>query len=121
MRYVKNLRAWRTGFSRFGELKFHAGWSADQWRWRLLYALDYGSHVLSGGACVTWSRWFYDNRDKYRLAAFMNRLLNHFEEDHGKNAGPVLWGTKDCALRWRLTVPVLFLTVAIAIKAWVNE
>lgn len=95
MTYISNLRLWLTGFGRFGELRFYAGWSADQWRWRLLYAIDYGSHVLTGGAVVTWSRWFYDHRER-PIPGFFNRLLNHFEDDHGKHAGPPLWGTKDC-------------------------
>ena len=49
MTYLHNLRAWLTGFSRFGELSFKSGWSADSWKWRLLYAFDYGSHTLTGG------------------------------------------------------------------------
>ena len=101
--YLTNLKLWLTGFRRFGELSFRAGWSADSWQWRLLYALDYGSHVLSGGAVVSWSRWFYDNRDK-RIPRFFDRLLNHFEEGHGRSAGPPLWGTKDCEMKYRLLV-----------------
>lgn len=112
MRYFTNILLWYTGFSRFGELPFWAGWSADQLKWRVLYAIDYGSHVLTGGAVVSWSRWFYDNRGKYRVAKFLDRLLNHFEEGHGRSAGPPLWGSKDCALRYRL------LTAGALLAAW---
>jgi hypothetical protein len=51
---------------------------------------------------VSWSRWFYDNREKYRVANFFDRLLNHFEDGHGRSAGPALWGTVDCSWRTRL-------------------
>lgn len=109
MTYLTNIRAWLTGFRRFGELTFRAGWSAGSLRWWLLYGIDYGSHVLTGGAVVSWSRWFYDNREKYRAANFFDRLLNHFEEGHGRSAGPALWGTRNCALRSRaLTMGALF-------------
>ena len=104
MTYFANIRAFITGFSRFGELTFKAGWSADSWQWTFLYAIDYGSHVLTGGAVVSWSRWFYDNREKYRIANFFDRLLNHFEDGHGRSAGPALWGTVDCSWRTRLVV-----------------
>lgn len=112
MRYVTNIVLWYTGFSRFGELKFRAGWSADSWKWRLLYTIDYGSHVLTGGAVVSWSRWFYDNRKKYRIANFFDRLLNHFEDGHGRSAGPALWGTVDCSWGTRLVaIAVIVLLV----------
>ena len=100
MTYPRNLRLWLTGFGRFGELKFRAGWSATSLRWWLLYLFDYGSHVLTGGAVVSWSRWFYDNR-QYRIPRFFDRLLNHFEDGHGRSAGPPLWGTQDCSPLFR--------------------
>jgi hypothetical protein len=102
MTYFTNIRAWLTGFRRFDELAFRAGWSAESWKWWLLYFADYGTHVLTGGAVVSWSRWFYDNREKYRVANFFDRLLNHFEDGHGRSAGPALWGTVDCSWRTRL-------------------
>lgn len=93
--YVTNLKLWWTGWGKFGELRFDPGWSGDQWRWRALYLLDHGTRVLLGGAVVTWSRWFYDNRNKYGWAKFCSRLLNHVEASHGENSGPVLWGSDD--------------------------
>ena len=114
MTYLHNLRAWLTGFRRFGELSFKAGWSADSWQWRLLYLFDYGSHVLSGGAVVSWSRWFYDNR-QYRIPRFFDRLLNHFEDGHGRSAGPPLWGTQDCSPLFRCAAVALCL---LGVWAW---
>ena len=112
MTYLHNLRAWLTGFRRFGEIRgWKNGWSADSWQWRLLYLFDYGSHVLSGGAVVSWSRWFYDNR-QYRIPRFFDRLLNHFEDGHGRSAGPPLWGTKDCDVKQRL------LAIGALVAAW---
>jgi hypothetical protein len=37
MTYFTNIRAWLTGFRRFDELAFRAGWSAESWKWWLLY------------------------------------------------------------------------------------
>lgn len=103
MNYLYNVALFLRGFQWFGKLTFtRPGWSAYSWRWRLLYTFDYGTHVLLGGAVVSWSRWFYDNRDSYRIARFMDRLLNHFEEGHGRSAGPPLWKTHDCAMKYRL-------------------
>jgi hypothetical protein len=113
MTYFTNIRAWLTGFRRFDELTFEAGWSADSLRWWLLYAIDYGSHVLTGGAVVSWSRWFYDNREKYRVANFFDRLLNHFEDGHGRSAGPALWGTVDCSWRVRMVATAAILLMVL--------
>lgn len=93
--YIENLKLWATGWRKFDQITFKAGWSGDQWRWRLLYLFDYGTRVLLGGAVVSWSRWFYDNRDRYQWAKFIDRLLNHVEDNHGANSGPELWGSKD--------------------------
>jgi hypothetical protein len=112
MRYFTNIVLWYTGFSWFDGLPFKRDWTADSWKWRLLYTIDYGSHVLTGGAVVSWSRWFYDNREKYKVAKFFDRLLNHFEDNHGRSAGPPLWGSKDCAMRYRL------LTIGALLAAW---
>jgi len=112
MTYFRNVKLWLLGPRWFDKLPFKNGWSADSWKWRILYWADYGTHTLSGGAVVSWSRWFYDNRDKYRIARFMDRLLNHFEEGHGRSAGPALWGTKDCDIKQRL------LTIGALLAAW---
>jgi hypothetical protein len=111
--YIKNLKLWGTGWSKFDELQFKAGWSGDSWRWRLLYLIDHGTRVLLGGAVVTWSRWFYDNRDKYGWAKFLDRLLNHIDSGHGADSGPELWGSKDTAIAHVLPL------VALAGLAWV--
>lgn len=113
MTYFINLYLWFRGFAWFRSLKFRQGWSASSLRWWLLYLVDYGSHVLTGGAVVSWSRWFYDNRD-YRIANFFDRLLNHFEEGHGRSAGPPLWGTKDCNIKYRLLVGTSLAVFAIS-------
>lgn len=95
--YLTNLKLWGTGWQKFDQLQFKAGWRGDQWRWRALYLFDQGTRVLLGGAVVTWSRWFHDNRDKYGWAKFCDRLLNHVEHHHGENSGPILWGSRDTA------------------------
>jgi len=107
--YLINLKLWALGFGRADEIKFKPGWSASDKRWLALYLLDYGTHVLTGAAVVSWSRWFYDNKATNRFAAFMNRLLNHLDAQHGAMAGPALWGTKDCTRRVRIVVTAVLL------------
>ena len=68
---------------------------------------------LTGGAVVSWSRWFYDNR-QYRIPRFFDRLLNHFEEGHGRSAGPPLWGTQDCSPLFRCAAVALVLLGVLA-------
>jgi len=114
MRYTDNVRAWWGGFERFAEIqKWKPGWSGDQLRWKIVYALNHGTRALTGGPCVTWSRWWYENREKLGHAKFMTRALNHFEDEHGANSGPALWGTSDS----RLAVPgaVLFLVILVVL------
>jgi len=113
-----NLWRWLTGFTRFDEIDFKEGWSAKSPGWWALYLIDYGTRVLTGGACISWSRWFYLHRDEYRLAKFLDRLLGKADSNHGEEAGPALWGTQDCdplvqiALGLGWAVLVLWLLIA---------
>lgn len=118
--YIENLRLWATGWARFAELRFKAGWAGDQWRWRALYLIDHGTRVLLGGAVVTWSRWFYVNRDKYGWAKFCDRLLNHVEHKHGQKSGPVLWGSKDTAGAHIVPLIVLALLLWLVWRLWLR-
>jgi|GEM_PF-7124580 len=97
MTYLDNLTAWARGWRRFGELKFKGEWNAQQPRWILTYLFNHGTRTLTGGACVTWSRWFYLTRQQYRASAFMTRVLNHAQDHHGELSGDALWNTKDTA------------------------
>lgn len=108
--YLANLKAWAIGFVRTDQIRFKPGWSAD-WRWFCLYLLDYGTHVLTGGAVVSWSRWAYDHRESSRVAALLNRLLNRLDARHGEEAGPALWGTTDCPIGVRLTACAVWAVV----------
>lgn len=92
-----NLTQWWRGWRHFDRIRFKPGWAGNQLRWVLLYGLNYGTRVLTGGACVSWSRWFYLHRERYRLAKFATRFLNKFDDDHGRSAGDALWGTRDTA------------------------
>jgi hypothetical protein len=91
MQYLINLRLWWVGFRRLGELTYLPGWTPL--RFFPVYLLNHGTRVLTGGACSSWSRWFYENRDKLRFAKFMDRLLNKFDTHHGAESGEVMWGT----------------------------
>jgi hypothetical protein len=94
MSYFSNVKAWVKGFGRFDEIDFKPGWSGKSIAWWLLYGIDYGTRVLTGGACISWSRWFYDN-SRWRPAKFATRLLNRLDPNHGAESGPALWGTED--------------------------
>lgn len=102
MNYFTNLWLWLAGFTRFDEIEFKPGWSASSPAWWALYLVDYGTHVLTGGAVVSWSRWAFENRARYRVAKFVDRFLGKFDPQHGEHAGPALWGTRDCELGIRL-------------------
>ena len=93
--YFYNLRNFLSGLLKLDTIKYKPGW--NRWTFLPLYIVDYGTHVLTGAAVVSWSRWFHDNRDKSRIAKFFDRSLNYADEDHGAKAGPTLWVTKDCA------------------------
>lgn len=114
--YRRNVRAWREGFDRFAEIRFKPGWTASSRRWWLLYALDYGTRVLTGGACVSWSRWFHDRRESYGHAAFITRLLDRLDPRHGAQAGPILWGTADTGMA--VAGSVLFWFLAVPATVW---
>lgn len=120
MSYASNVKSWAKGWSRFSEItEWQPGYGPDKLRWWLLYGVNYGGRVLSGGACVSFSRWFYLNREKYRAAKFMDRLLNHVDRDHGAQAGPALWGTTDTS--WAARGAVAFwslVLVAIVGLVW---
>jgi hypothetical protein len=95
MSYLSNVKAWAVGYGKFDEVSFKPGWSGKSIAWLLLYTWNYGTRVLTGGACVSWSRWFYAHAPYYRWAKFITRLLNKLDDNHGANAGEVLWKTTD--------------------------
>ena len=90
-----NMKAFLTGYLRFGEIDFKPGWDGYQLRWLLLYTCNYGTRVLTGGACVSWSKWFYLTRETVWLSKVMTRVLNFLDPKHGYEAGPILWETTD--------------------------
>jgi hypothetical protein len=116
MSYARNVKLWAKGFGRFDELDFKTGWSSGQVRWWLVYTLNMGTRVLTGGAVVTWSRWFYETRYEYRLSKLMTRLLNHADDDHGAESGPALWGSE--ATDWAGMGGLLFWTGVVGLVLW---
>lgn len=106
-----NLRLFLTGFAKLNGLTYQPGWGPKSFG--LVYLIDYGSHVLTGAAVVSWSRWFYENRKRYHWAAFCNRLLNHLDDDHGAESGPALWGSVDCEPAVRLALVAGWIGLAV--------
>lgn len=102
MTYLSNIGLWLLGFTKLGGLQYKPGWGPR--RFLLPYIVNYGSHVLMGGACGPWSRWFYENRRTNKFARAFNSVLDFFDEDHGLNAGPVLWDTQPVPWQPRLLI-----------------
>jgi len=112
--YLATWRLFIDGYQRFREITFKEGWHAEQRRWWWLYTVDYGSHTFAAGAVVSWSRWAWENRKTNRLAAFLNRFLNHLDPGHGENAGWALWDSKPSA-SWLRVVMTLVLMVLLGL------
>lgn len=96
MQYFTNVGRWISGFFLLGKLRYKPGWNA--WKFFPVYLLNYGTRVLTGGACSSWSRWFYENRGTFRPAKFMDRLLEKFDTNHGQDSSEALWDTKSLPL-----------------------
>ena len=89
--HLENIMLWITGFWHLSELHYKSGWGP--WLYLPVYILDVGTHVLVGGAVVTWSRWSYENRHK-DIAGFLKRILNHIQAHHAEDSAPALWGSR---------------------------
>jgi hypothetical protein len=95
MIYWRNLYLWLTGFGRFDRIRFKPGWSND-WRWKCLYAIDYGAAVILLGIGVQpVSRWAYERRGDQPWR-WLNARLDALDEGHGENSGGLLWGSQPC-------------------------
>lgn len=121
MNYLDNVKAWLIGYGRFEEIEdWKPGYGPDKLRWKLLYTFNHGTRALSGGAVVTWSRWFYLQRRELGSAAFLTRLLNFvLGEDHGKDSADPMWGTSDTP--HAVAGAVIFWTLVVAtagLLAW---
>jgi hypothetical protein len=114
--YLRNVWAWLRGFAWLWDEDRVGGWKRGWGPWKFLpvYALNVGSHVvLSGGAVTTWSRAFYDWRQSgsawgKRMDRWVQAVLG---DDHGKNSGPVLWGTTPCDWRVRVAAALAWAVV----------
>jgi hypothetical protein len=106
---MNSLIKWLIGFTKLGELEYFPGWNA--WRFFPVYLLNHGSHVLTGGAVVTWSRWLYEHRNTSRIAKFLTRLLNFFDAYHGRDSGGTLWETKDLPAWIRLVIVAVWVAL----------
>ena len=104
-----NLKAYVLGFGKLSTLPYKPGWTRN--RFLIVYIFDHGTHVLTGAGIVSWSRWFYVHRKTNRVAAFLNRFLNHLDTDHGMMSGPVLFGTVDCSLPVRIGLGVFWVVL----------
>ena len=113
--YLRNLKIWLLGWGRFDQIAFKSGWGPKSPAWFALYAIDYGTRVLTGGACVSWSRWFFEYRARYRWAKFIDRILGHIDPQHGEHAGPPLWGTRDCDPRLQAVLVVMWCAILIGV------
>jgi hypothetical protein len=91
------------------QIMYREGWGP--WRFLPLYLIDYGTKVLLGGACVSWSRWFFDNQYKWKIAGWINKALDRVDRGHGMRAGPTLWGTQSVRGPLRVVIVVGWLAL----------
>lgn len=90
--YLRNVRAWLTGFGKLRDLDYKPGWT--WWLYLPVYLLNVGTHtVLWGGAVTTWSRFSWENRKRYGMARLVDSLLDAVDDGHGQDSAPALWGT----------------------------
>jgi hypothetical protein len=101
-RYLDNLACWARGWRQFDTIDFLPGWNGRQWRWRLVYGLDYLATCLIFAGPVVSLSWYIHNR-------FFS--LGY----HGGHAGPPLFGTVRCRPAVRVLVPLAWLGLAVAI------
>jgi len=118
MTYLHNIRQWLTGFvwlwTRDG-ISYKTGWGPLLFL--PVYLFNYGTRVLTGGACVSWSKWFYLNRNEDRLANLVTRLLDRLDWQHGYRAGPILWNTTDT--KWATAGAYIFWTSIVGVGVWI--
>jgi hypothetical protein len=115
--YRHNVALFFKGFRKLDEIKLFEGWNTLFFG--LLYALNYGTHViLWGGAVVSWSRFSYENRKTYKMARWVDWLLNAVDDDHGKEAGKALWGSVPTPSAEARIVRAFWIVLTVAILAW---
>lgn len=117
MTWRTNVKAWWAGWGQEPDDGFKPGYSWKSPLWLAIYGLDYGTRVLTGGACVSWSRWWYDRRRQLGSAGFATRLLNHLQANHGRNSGGPLWGTADTG--WAIRGATIFWGGLLVLLAWI--
>jgi hypothetical protein len=109
--YRTNVSAWWRGFRHFGSIRFRLGWRAD-WRWKLLYTLDIGANVLTGGRVETLSSMMQTHRNGWLWDKVLD-TIETVDEHHGEKAarGGPLWGSEfECSTGFRVVVAALLLT-----------
>jgi hypothetical protein len=115
--YLKNIKLWLQGFGKLDQLTYKPGW--NKYKFFFLYLLDHGTHViLSGGAVVSWSRWFYETRKKYKSSKFLTRLLNWFDDNHGAEAPSAYWNSEPCPPRQRAIIALTWTVLFILYFIW---
>lgn len=102
--YFRNIWRWAVGFRHLDEVPLKPGWEPG-WRWRLVYAVDYGAAciILAIGVQPI-SRWAGE-RIKHAPWRWLAALLNRLDAHHTANAGPLMWDTAPCrpAARYLVT------------------
>lgn len=91
--YFATLFLWARGWWHLDEITYKPGWSARQWRWRLVYGTDYLLACLLGLGCQPVSRWAGE-RVKHAPWRWLARLLDALDKGHTASAGGLLWGTQ---------------------------
>ena len=107
--YFTNLWLWLSGWFKFGRITFREGWSAD-WRWYLVYGINYGINVITGGAVQPISGRLQKHRSG-KVWDFILRMVERIDTYHGANAGAPLFGSLESPVwvQWGFLVAIVIL------------
>ena len=110
MTLFRNVLLWLRGFSRLRQIAYKPGWSAR--KFLPLYLVDYGVNVLTGGAVESISRRAERHRQG-RLWDWLLDLIERLDPQHGRNAGPALWGSVEAGKAAQVAAVIFWLVVIV--------
>jgi hypothetical protein len=114
--YLLNLWLWLSGWFKFGRIHFREGWSAD-WKWCLVYGINYGINVLTGGAVQSISGRLQRHRAG-KVWDFMLDVIEKFDTNHGANAGAPLFGSVESP-QWIQWTWLLIIVTSLGVRVYV--
>lgn len=108
--YFDNIGLWMAGWFKLDRINFKEGWSND-WQWKLVYGLNYGINVLTGGAVQPISARLQRHRAG-KVWDFILDVIEKFDNGHGANAGAPLFSSLESPawIQWSwLVIIIIFI------------